>query len=121
MNPFQSVMANTSSSPTPTTDLIPFPPRILLTPEQRASVDAAYAELVGGIKSDVYQVRGHMGPSLEPVAGNAADLGPNKMLTRPPLTGGTSTPEDALSLLNSHFFIANVKGAYPIAQINDDG
>jgi hypothetical protein len=46
MNPFQSVVANTSSSPTP--------PRSLLTPEQRASVDAAYAELVGGIDPDVY-------------------------------------------------------------------
>lgn len=115
MNPFQSVMANTSSSPTP------FPARISLTPEQRASVDAAYAELVGGIETDVSgQAREHVGPSPEPDAGNA-NLGPNKMLTRLPLTGGTYTPENALPLLNSHFFIANVKGAYPIAQINDDG
>ena len=120
-HPFQSIMANASSSTAPTTELIPFPPRILLTPEQRASVDAAYAELVGGIKSDVYgQARGHMGPSTEPVAGNA-DLGPTNVPTRPSLTGGKYTSEEALPLLNSHFFIANVKGAYPIAQINDDG
>jgi Family of unknown function (DUF5906) len=113
MNPFQSVVANTSSSPTP--------PRSLLTPEQRASVDAAYAELVGGIDPDVYgQPRRYVGPSTEPVA-NKVVGGPTKMPTRPPLTGGTYTPEDALALPNSHFFIANMKGAYQIAQIHDDG
>ena len=121
MNPFQSVMAKTSSSPIPATELIPFPPRISLTPEQRASIEAAYAELIGGIKMDVCgQPKEHMGPSTQPIAGSAV-LGSTNMSKRPSLTGGTHTSENALPLLNSHFFIANVKGAYPIAQINDDG
>jgi hypothetical protein len=40
--------------------------------------------------------------------------------TRNPLKGGTYDPEEALELLNSWFFVADVKGAAPIAQIEDD-
>jgi hypothetical protein len=41
--------------------------------------------------------------------------------TRMPLKGGLYDPADALALFNSHFLIALVKGAAPIAQIQDDG
>jgi hypothetical protein len=41
--------------------------------------------------------------------------------SRNPLKGGTYDREEALELLNSWFFVADVKGAAPIAQIEDDG
>ena len=118
MNPFQSVITNTSS-PTATMESIPLA-RSSFTPQE---VAAAHAELVGGIKADAYsEPNGHVGSSTELVtyAGKATPA-PNKMPTRAPLGGGTYAPEDALPLLNSHFFIAKVNGAYPIAQIDDDG
>ena len=40
---------------------------------------------------------------------------------RSPLVGGVLDADEALDLLNSHFFLAKVKGAYPVAQIEDDG
>ena len=118
MNPFQSVITNTSS-PTATMESIPLA-RSSFTPQE---VAAAYAVLVGGIKADTYsQPSGHVGSSTElaTYAGEAT-LAPNKMPTRAPLSGGTYAPEDALPLLNSHYFIAKVNGAYVIAQIEDDG
>lgn len=39
---------------------------------------------------------------------------------RSALKGGVYDPATALALANSHFFLARVKGAYPIAQINED-
>lgn len=41
--------------------------------------------------------------------------------SRTPLVGGTYIPDEALKLLNSWFFLADVGNAYPIAQINYDG
>jgi hypothetical protein len=41
--------------------------------------------------------------------------------SRMPLKGRTYDPITALTLFNSHFFIAMVEGAAPIAQIQDDG
>lgn len=40
---------------------------------------------------------------------------------RRPLKGGTYASDEVLELLNSWFFVADVKGAAPIAQIEDDG
>jgi Family of unknown function (DUF5906)/RepB DNA-primase from phage plasmid/Primase C terminal 2 (PriCT-2) len=40
---------------------------------------------------------------------------------RMPLQGGKYDPANALALFNSHFFIAIVAGAAPIAQIQEDG
>jgi hypothetical protein len=40
---------------------------------------------------------------------------------RMPLKGGFYGPTEALALFNSHFFVALVNGACPIAQILDDG
>ena len=42
-------------------------------------------------------------------------------LERKPLVGGIYQPDELLGLLNSHFFLAKANGAYPIAQVEDDG
>jgi len=95
MNPFESAMANTSSSLI--TEGVLFPPKSSLPREQSASIAPACAgEDASGEPS------GHLG-------------------SRESLIGGTYEPQDAMVLYNSHFFIAKVNGAYPIAQIDDDG
>jgi hypothetical protein len=40
---------------------------------------------------------------------------------RKPLIGGIYQPDDLLSLLNSYLFVAKTNGAYPIAQVEEDG
>jgi hypothetical protein len=118
MNPFQSVMTNTSSSPT--TDLMPIPPMSALALAESPSVVAAVCT-----EEDGYgQSSGHVGSSASTVPlpqGVIGTVAATETPSRQPLRGSTYTPEFSIQLLNSHFFIAKVNGAYPIAQIDDDG
>jgi len=53
--------------------------------------------------------------------GRSTQISSKNHRTRIPLKGGTYDPITALFLFNSHFFVAMVDGAAPIAQIQDDG
>ncbi len=60
--------------------------------------------------------------TLPTVAGSAFEIVlPSHTGARKPLNGGTYAAPQALELLNSWFFIAEINGASPIAQIEDDG
>jgi hypothetical protein len=97
-----------------------------MTFEQRAPTAGAYAELVSGIdgyelgpaKSDPFGMPGVSTGNVTSAGNQSAVIAGTRF--REELKGGTYEPDEALALVNSWFFVAKVKGAYPIAQIEDD-
>ena len=114
-NPFHKLIERASrpvSVPAPENLL--FPPN-KLTPEESALVAATNAELSSGIAWPTVPT------GTITSQGNLA-LAPVTDPFRKSLKGGTYEPADELLIvLNSHYFIAKVNGAYVIAQIEDDG
>jgi len=107
-NPFRNI----ASKSTPVA--VPAPEKLLLFPEkfrsdEGALVVASNTQLSNGVQPSAPPSVNSQDPSIAPVRCRAS------------LKGGTYDPVNALALLNSNYFIAKVKGAYVIAQIEDDG
>jgi hypothetical protein len=124
MNPFKNVIKSTSPSPFGD-DVIPFPHGKIPRPQDAVLVETQSVEPAGGAKNSLTAPLSDAVPNLTVVPvtslGNAAPLLHANSTSRNHLVGGCYDPANALALLNSNFFVAKVSGAYPIAQVEDDG
>src|SRR5260370_9634085 len=104
--------------------VVQFPGKQKPSPEEEArALDAILDALVGRKEDDPAAAVVNSNTAPAPNAFGAAVTSQSTWPAEIPLLqcelrGGTYQPEDALGLLNSRFFLAKVRGAYPIAEID---
>jgi hypothetical protein len=124
MNPFQSVTQSINPSTFGNDSLILFPHGKTPRPQEAALVETRNVEPAGGAKTPSTAPLSDAVPNqtAAPVTPQSnVPLVPANSTSKSHLVGGCYDPANALALLNLNFFVAKVSGAYPIAQVEDDG
>jgi hypothetical protein len=125
MNPFARAVIDKSPSHPFQDNIVSFSAKQLPPEEGAPTSDSDFmgtvlAELAAGIGDCEEGPTNSMpvvGASIGPVT-SKGNLSAGGGQFRKELSGGTYEPDVGLSLLNSRFFLAKAKGAYPIAQID---